>query len=98
MTSKKIIERLLQQDWFVKCETEHEIALVLNACFDAEVNWMNGELTSFFPDRTIELPVFIARDAEFNERGIFWGDSVYFEDENRHLEDITDWFFEELRK
>ncbi|MCO6539881.1 MAG: hypothetical protein J6569_07080 [Gilliamella sp.] len=41
MTSKKIIERLQQKDWFVKCETEHELALLLNACLDANVGWTN---------------------------------------------------------
>lgn len=98
MTSKKIIERLQQQDWFVSCETEHELALVLNACLDAEINWTNGAPASFLPDQILQKPpVFIGRNAKFDESGLFWADLMYFDAEPPNLEDITDWFFEELR-
>lgn len=99
MTSKKIIERLQKQNWFVKCETEHEVALVLNACVDAKISWSHGASASFLPDQILQkTPIFIGRDARFNENGLFWDDLMYFDAETPNLEDITDWFFEELRK
>jgi hypothetical protein len=60
MTSKKIIERLKHQNWYVKCETEHEVALVLNACLDAKINWYHGESPSCVPEQILEnKPLFI---------------------------------------
>ncbi|OCG77843.1 hypothetical protein [Gilliamella sp. Occ4-3] len=97
MTSKKIIERLTLQDWYVKCETEHEVALVLNACLDAEVNWSHGASASCLPDLMLqEKPLFIGQDAEYG-CGLCWDDLEPFRI-SKNNEDITDWFFEELRK
>ncbi|OCG56973.1 hypothetical protein [Gilliamella sp. Nev3-1] len=97
MTSKKIIEKLQQLDWYVKCETEHEIALVLNACLDANVCWASGEFAHHFSDVLLQkTPIFIGRDSEYDEHGLSWDDWDSFLS-NKNCEDITNWFFEELR-
>ncbi|OCG39757.1 hypothetical protein [Gilliamella sp. Bif1-4] len=97
MTSKKIIERLLHQDWFVKCETEHEVALVLNACIDAKISWSHGASASCLPDlMLLKKPLFIEQNTEYG-CGLRWDDLEPFRI-SKNCEDITDWFFEELRK
>lgn len=99
MTSKKIIERLTLQDWYVECKTEHELALVLNACLDSGLHWISGDKASFIPELMLnEIPVFIARDTICDKQGICWDNSECFQTDSSDCEDITDWFFEELRK
>lgn len=106
MASKKIIERLQQKNWVIRCETEHELALVLNACLDAGLHWFSGDKTSFVPEELIldKTSVFIAKCAMYDTSGfsdkasIGWGNRFeYFQTYNvDYCEDITDWFFEEL--
>lgn len=99
MISNEVKERLLQKDWRVKCKTEHELALVLNACLDSGLHWISGDKASFIPESLLEeIPVFIARDSIFDEQGICWDNSEVFQTANSDCEDITNWFFEELRK
>ncbi|MFQ0999750.1 hypothetical protein [Gilliamella sp. BG6] len=96
MTSKKIIERLQQLDWYVECKTEHELALVLNACLDTSVGWYDGRSATdiVYSD---PFPILIGQSSKH------WNDNLCFyvgltdEDLKQH-QDITDWFFEELRK
>ncbi|OCG69204.1 hypothetical protein A9G41_06600 [Gilliamella sp. Nev5-1] len=77
-------------------KTEHEVALVLNACLDAEVNWSHGASASCLPDLMLqEKPLFIGQDAEYG-CGLCWDDLEPFRI-SKNNEDITDWFFEELR-
>ena len=99
MISNEIKERLLQKDWRVKCKTEHELALVLNACLDSGLHWVSGDKASFIPSSILEeMPVFIARDSIFDKQGICWGSFEVLLTDNSDCEDITNWFFEELRK
>lgn len=43
MISNKVKERLLKKNWSVKCTTEQELSLVLQACDDAGIKWLSGE-------------------------------------------------------
>ncbi|OCG36916.1 hypothetical protein [Gilliamella sp. Gris1-4] len=96
MTSKKIIERLQQQDWFVECKTEHELALVLNACLDADVVWSN-RVSAISLKCSIPVPALIGRSSRRWSNGLWFSNTLADED-LKHYSDITDWFFEELRK
>ncbi|MCO6546012.1 MAG: hypothetical protein J6564_09360 [Gilliamella sp.] len=96
MTSKKIIEQLQQLDWYVECKTEHELALVLNACLDADVGWSNTK-SAVSLRCSIPVPTLIGRSS------IRWSNGLWFcsdltDEYFKHYSDITDWFFEELRK
>lgn len=100
MTSEKVIERLKAKNWYVKCENEHEQALLLNACLDAEVAWTSGKTATCFNIDTRELTVFIGREEmhenHHGKRGLCLGIDVIFKEYN--CEDITDWFFNEINK
>ncbi|OCG58746.1 hypothetical protein [Gilliamella sp. GillExp13] len=95
MTSKKIIEQLQQQDWFVECKTEHELALVLNACLDADVVWSN-RVSAISLKCSIPVPKLIGRSSRRWSNGLWFSNTLADED-LKHYSDITDWFFEELR-
>lgn len=97
MASTKIIERLRASDWIINCETEHELALVFNACLDANMSWSNTVQAPFVPD-DIErnLPIIIGSHVPFGRHRLYWEVLEDFDDEIS-FEDITDWFFEELR-
>lgn len=94
MTSKKIVERLLQLDWYVECKTEHELALVLNACLDADLTWFSGRKASKFAPELSTSPIFIAKQHHLFKKRIGHTSCASF----CKCENITDWFFEELRK
>lgn len=99
MVNEQVIERLLQLDWFVKCETEHELALVLNACFDANISWLDNVQAPFISDQIQqELPVVIGAYSLFDRCILYWEVQDDFDAGSSDLECITDWFFEELRK
>lgn len=90
MTSKKVIDRLQISNWFIECKTDHEIALVLNACFDAKLKWLGGSSAAeYAPDSPIKIGMggqILIHDQRL------WAGSI-----NGTSKDITDWFFEELR-
>lgn len=99
MVNEQVIERLLQLDWFVKCETEHELALVLNACLDANISWLDNVQAPFISDQIQqELPVVIGAYSLFDRYRLYWDVQDDFDAGSSDLECITDWFFEELRK
>jgi hypothetical protein len=92
MTSQKIIERLKGADWYIVCKTNHELALVLNACLDANITWDDGvpapKCYLICPPVSIGISSYywgICWDDDLTQNG--WGDSS----------NITNWFFEELR-
>ncbi|WP_085165775.1 hypothetical protein [Gilliamella bombi] len=93
MTSKKIIEQLQQLDWYVECKTEHELALVLNACLDADLIWFSGRKASKFAPDLFISPIFIVKQHHLFKRRIGYTSCASF----CKCEDITDWFFNELR-
>ncbi|MWN89468.1 hypothetical protein GQ597_01905 [Gilliamella sp. Pra-s65] len=98
MTSKKIIDQLQQLDWYVECKTEHELALVLNACLDANINWLGNVQAPFISDQIQqELPVVIGAYSLFDAYRLYWEVQEDFDAGGSNLENITDWFFEELR-
>jgi hypothetical protein len=91
MTSQKIIERLKGADWYIVCKTDHELALVLNACLDADIRWLSGNrATEWFPWCT-DAPLFIGKQSQCHAERIGHGELCRKETE------ITNWFFEELR-
>jgi hypothetical protein len=92
MTSKKIIERLKSADWYIVCKTDHELALVLNACLDADIRWLSGEsITEYAPLLCTDASLFIGKQSQYHAERIGHGEVCRKETE------ITDWFFEELR-
>lgn len=95
MINKKVTNRLLQLDWFVKCETEHELALVLNACFDADIRWFS-EKSAINVSWNMDLPILIGRASEHWNKNLWQCTDLYDHDLD-DIPDITDWFFEELR-
>jgi hypothetical protein len=95
MTSKKIIEKLQQLDWYVECKTEHELALLLNACLDANVSWSN-RVSVIGLKWSIPVPTLIGRSSRRWSDGLWFSNTLADEDLKRYS-DITDWFFEELR-
>lgn len=97
MRSQKIIERLQQSDWIIKCETEHELALVLNACLDADISWSPHEQAPFISDQIQqELPVVIGFYYLFNTHHLYWEVKEDYDAGSSDLEDITDWFFQQI--
>jgi hypothetical protein len=96
MTSEKVIERLKAKNWYVKCENEHEQALLLNACLDAEIRWTCG-MPAPCIQTTPATIIFIGREEKYDEYGLCWSyRDVYFKVQN--CEDITHWFFNEINK
>ncbi|MWN30978.1 MULTISPECIES: hypothetical protein [unclassified Gilliamella] len=95
MTSKKIIERLQQLDWYVEYKTEHELALLLNACLDAGVGWYDGGNATEIVDSD-PFPAPIGRSSKHRNDNLGFYVGLTDEALKQH-QDITDWFFEELR-
>lgn len=95
MTSKKIIEQLQQLDWYVECKTEHELALLLNACLDANVGWTSNKSVVSLRC-SIPVPILMGRSSLRWSNGL-WFSKTLADEDLKHYSDITDWFFEELR-
>lgn len=96
MTSQKIIERLKQKNWFIKVKNDHELAQVFNACIDANITWIYGDSIKKWDLLNVEKKykkrvkvIYFG----YEHDGITWDSSVIqIGDEN-----ITDWFFEEIK-
>lgn len=96
MTSQKIIERLKQKNWFIKVNNDHELALVYNACIDANITWRGGDKikehdllgTGREPNELVKVVLF-----EKDVKGLTWDSGVIHKEEN-----ITNWFFREIKK
>jgi hypothetical protein len=94
MTSEKITERLQSADWCIICKTDHEVALVLNACLDAGVRWVSGgKPTEFIPFLPEGKPMVIAGSRDFPLMYI----RHYIVEACERI-NITDWFFNEINK
>ena len=91
MTSKKIIERLKQGNWYVRCQTKLESDLILQSCDEAGLEWSGGQkAVEFTPYNHYPLDIGF-RGEEF---GITYGTTYY--KESGH-ENITDWFFNAIK-
>lgn len=89
MTNLKIIERLQNGDWFIVCNNLHETALVLNACIDANITWvLGGNIKNFDYGGEIKSIHCIKYFG-----GIYWNETT-----DGFLNNISDWFFEEISK
>ena len=91
MISNAVKERLLQKNWAVKCTTEQELSLVLQACDDAGIKWLSGERATEW-DFDGSYPLYIdfcnAIDGiTGNLTGSYTGNCT----------DITDWFFNAIK-
>lgn len=91
MVSNKVKERLLKKNWAVKCTTEQELNLVLQACDDAGIKWLSGEKATAW-DFDGSYPLYIdfcnAIDGiAGNLTGSYTGNCT----------DITDWFFNAIK-
>ena len=91
MTSKKIIERLQQKNWYITCTTPQELSLVLQVCDDAGIKWLSGERATEW-DFDGSYPLYIdfcnaISGIAGNLTGSYTGNCT----------DITDWFFNAIK-
>ena len=91
MISNKVKERLLKKNWAVKCTTEQELNLVLQACDDAGIKWLSGEKATAW-DFDGSYPLYIdfcnaISGITGNLTGSYTGNCT----------DITDWFFNAIK-
>lgn len=97
MTSQKIIERLENGNWFIEVNNDHELALVFNACIDANITWMSGDKIKDFDllneEKKYKESVKVIYSV-YEHKGITWDSSITQMDE----ENITNWFFKEIKK
>jgi len=91
MISNAVKERLLQKNWAVKCTTEQELSLVLQACDDAGIKWLSGERATewgFVGSYPLYIDFCNAIDGiAGNLTGSYTGNCT----------DITDWFFNAIK-
>lgn len=96
MNNGQFIERLQQPNWFVYCKTSQEVDLVLQACDDAGITWRTGDkATAFNPYILVPICIIYSKHDNY----IIYDNGRYekfYEEKGR--ENITDWFFEKLRK
>lgn len=96
MISNEVKERLLQRDWYVHCQTKQESDLLLQACDDAGITWRTGDkATAFNPYILVPICIIYSKHDNY----IIYDNGRYekfYEEKGR--ENITDWFFEKLRK
>lgn len=96
MTKRKIINRLIKGNWYLRAEDDHDLALILNACHDAKLTWISGKTkvssVIFEDDEYILHPTyFIGVDCD--DTGLSYSHTPFaFE----FTCDITDWFYREV--
>lgn len=98
MTNKKIIRRLIQGNWFLRAENDHDLALILNACHDAKLTWISGNTNAgnviFEDDEYSPYPIyFIGVDCDDTGLSYSHTPSAF-----EFTHDITDWFYREVIK
>ena len=92
MINQQVIERLKQKKWYVECQTNQEVDLVLHACDDAEIKEESGEKATKIK-RYYKYPILIGYP-EFS-KGIEM--SLKERCEALNMENITDWFFDAIK-
>lgn len=91
MVSNKVKERLLKKNWAVKCTTEQELNLVLQACDDAGIKWLSGEKATAW-DFDGSYPLYIDFcNAIDGIAGYLTGSYT------GNCTDITNWFFNAIK-
>lgn len=92
MNNERVIKRLKQKKWYVECQTNQEVDLVLHACDDAEIKEESGEKATKIK-RYYKYPILIGYP-EFS-KGIEM--SLKERCEALNMENITDWFFDAIK-
>ena len=96
MISNKVKERLLKKNWYVECKTEQDADFVLQACDEAGVTWHSGwKATKHKPYENYPKEIGFCKNDDGITYNCSTGDESYEED---GLKNVTNWFFEELRK
>lgn len=95
MISNEIKERLLQKDWYVECKTKQDTDLVLQACDDAGIIWLDGDkATTWSPLKKYPLCIAFYK----YKSGITYDYNAYYDSyEEYGLKNITDWFFNAIK-
>lgn len=95
MISKEVKERLLQKDWYVECKTKQDTDLVLQACDDAGIIWLDGDkATTWSPLKKYPLCIAFYK----YKSGITYDYNAYYDSyEEYGLKNITDWFFNAIK-
>lgn len=92
MISNKVKERLLKKNWYVDCDTEQQVDLVLQACDKSGITWCTGckatERKSYK-----RYPVEIGFCNE--DKGLTHSTTEDYKDSE--CENITDWFFNAIK-
>lgn len=68
--SNEIITRMKYQSWYVKCENEQQIKILLDICDKLGLKWIgddNLSATQFIPQNNEYFPICIGVDQQFNE-------------------------------
>ena len=93
MISNAVKERLLQKNWYFKCQTKKDANLLLQACNDAGITWAQGgeKPTELYPYESYPF------DIGFFEKDVGITHDYYNIYEKYELENITDWFFNAIQ-
>ena len=93
MVNEQVIARLKQKNWYATCQNKQESNLVLQACDDAGITWSAGEkATEWCPFGTYPFDICFCN----NSHGIS-ADNLNT-CEAYEMENITDWFFNAIKK
>lgn len=92
MNNERVIKRLKQKKWYVECQTNQEVDLVLHACDDAEIKEESGEKATKIK-RYYKYPILIGYPE--SSKGI--GISLKERCKALNMENITDWFFNAIK-
>ncbi|XKM12696.1 hypothetical protein RCS94_06615 [Orbaceae bacterium ac157xtp] len=94
MTNEKIITRLQQKGWYIETNTDHERALVFNACLDSGVNWNSGDKSYDFHLNKMIAIGFV----KGGTTGLVCAFTRFYVDRfyKPNNENITKWFFDNI--
>ena len=85
MTNEQFIDRLQQPNWYVNCDTEHKVDLVLHSCRTAGIS--SDKMEEMIKILGCPIDIGFSRfcdTIEYAHNGAF---------EILELKNITDWFF-----
>lgn len=99
LDNQSVIERLLQDNWYIFFDSTQEMKLLLQVCHNAGIKWSSGEaLTKGMPDEALPSVVY-----DKGSNALFYytkRDLPMISDPEflSGVEDLTDWFFHAIKK
>ncbi|OCG12645.1 hypothetical protein [Gilliamella apicola] len=92
MTNEQVIGRLKQGNWYVEYKTEQEVNLILEACDEAEITWVDGDKATEWKQFGL-YPSCITFYK--HHHGITY--SFDLSDDEKEMQNITSWFFDAIK-